>query len=99
MQLLPADIGQGLRITGFAWDKLSNRPARDIVVVINDRVSGYGTSVSIPQDLSAAKPNSDPRSFGWVAYVRDIPHPGGIQFYAVVGRDSADACLVAEATP
>ena len=98
-QLLPADDGPGLRITGFAWDKQSNRPARDIVAVANDRISGYGTSVSIPQDLSAARPNSDPGRFGWVAYVRDIPHPGSIQLYAVVGRDSADACLIAEARP
>ena len=98
-QLLPADDGEGLRITGYAWDKLSNRPAREIVAVTNDRISGYGTSVSIPQDSSAARPNSDPARFGWVAYVRDIPHPGNIQLYAVVGRDSDDACLVAEATP
>jgi hypothetical protein len=98
-QLLPADAGQGLRFTGYAWDKLANRPARDIVGVADGRISGYGTSVSIPQDSSAARPNSDPARFGWVTYIRDIPHPGSIQLYAVVGRDSADACLVAEATP
>lgn len=98
-QLLPTDNGQGLRLAGYAWDKLSNRPATDIVAVANDRISGYGSSVSIPQDSSAARPDSDPARFGWVAYVREIPHAGKLELYAVVGGDSADACLVAEVTP
>lgn len=98
-RVLPADGGQALRITGYAWDKQSNRPARDIVVVTNDRIGGYGTSVSIPQDSAAATPNSDPARFGWIAYVRDLPHPGRIQLYAVVGRKADEVCLVAEATP
>ncbi len=96
-QILPAADGEGLRITGYGWDKLSNRPARDIVAVTNDRIIGYGLSVSILQDSSAG-PDSDPARFGWIAYVRHMPHSGGIQIYAVVGRKSDDVCLLAEAT-
>ena len=98
-EVLPADDGEGLRITGFAWDKLSNRPTRNLVAVTDDRIVGYGSSVSIPQDSSAATPESDPARFGWVAYVRHVPPSSQIQLYAVVGKDSADACLVAEANP
>ena len=97
-QVLPANDGEGLRITGSAWDKLSNRPAREIVAVSHDRIIGYGTSVSIPQDSSAARPDSDPARFGWVAYLHHVP-PGQIQLYAAVGRNSGDVCLVAETMP
>jgi len=98
-QILPADDGQGLRITGYAWNKQLNRPARAIVAVANDRILGYGTSVSIPQDASAATPNSDPARFGWIAYAPHVPPPAQIQLYAPVGRNSSDVCLVAEAAP
>lgn len=97
-QILPADDGQGLRIAGYAWNKRLNRPARDIVAVTNDRIIGYGTSVSILQDATAAMPDSDPARFGWIAYVHHLPSPSQIQLYAVVGRKSDEVCLVAEAT-
>jgi len=97
--VLPSDDDQGLRITGYAWDNHSSRPARDIVAVTNDRISGYGTNVSIPQDLSAAHPNSDPARFGWLAYVREVQHAGKIQLYAVVGKNSGNLCPFAEASP
>jgi hypothetical protein len=97
-QVLPADGDQGLRMTGYAWDKQLNRPAREIVAVVNGRISGLGSNVSIPLFSSAAGPNSAPAHFGWIAFVRDMP-TAKVELYAVAGNNSRDICPFAVASP
>ena len=97
-EVMHMDGGSGLRLTGFAWDNRRNRPARDIIAVTNDRITGFGANVSIPLNASAARPNSDPARFGWLAFVRDVP-PGKVKLYAVVGARSREVCPFAEVSP
>lgn len=96
-QLLPAGGGTGLRLTGFAWDRETQKPAADIVVTENDRIVGFGTSEIIPLFRRRAKPQEDPSRSGWIAFA---PNTGSrIQLYAVAGSDQSRACPFAATEP
>ena len=95
-QVFPANDGEGLRITGYAWDKLSNRPARDIVAVSqrshqrlrHQRLDPPGlirrhARIPIPP-ASAGSPTS--RHAASLARFSSTPRSA---------ENSADACLVA----
>jgi hypothetical protein len=97
-QLLPADGGQGLRLTGYAWDRDLHRPAREIVAVAAGRISGFGSSVSIPLSSSSAGPRADPTRFGWIAFVREAHPASTVDLYAIVGSKK-QACLFATVPP
>lgn len=98
-QVLPAEQGQGLRLTGFAWDRELHRPARAIVAVVDGRISGVGASVSIPLNSAAATPSSDATRFGWLTFVGDM-HPATMsELYAVVGKNAAEVCPFAQTSP
>jgi hypothetical protein len=97
-QVLPADDGQGLRMTGYAWDKRLNRPARVIVAIVDGRISGFGSTIAIPLSFSTAGQQADPARFGWIAFVRDVSPASEIELYALVGKKDGEACLFAKAS-
>ena len=97
-QVLPADGGQGLRLTGYAWDRELHRPAREIVAVAAGRISGFGANVSIPLNSSSAGPRADPTRFGWIAFARETRPASAVELYAIVGSQE-QACLFAELPP
>ena len=98
-QALPSDSGQGLRITGFAWDREANRPARNIVATVDGRIAGYGTNVAIPFTSRNAGPNSDPARFGFVAFVAAANPGSKIEVYAVTDKNRPSVCRFAELSP
>jgi hypothetical protein len=98
-QALPSDGGQGLRITGFAWDREANRPARDIVATEDGRIGGYGTNVAIPLNSRNAGPNADPSRYGFVAFVAKAVPGSKINLYAVADRNQRSVCRFAEVSP
>jgi hypothetical protein len=95
-QVLPADNGQGLRISGYAWDGELQRPAQDIVAVTDSHISGLGSNIAIPLTSTNAGPKSDSSRFGWVTFVRSNS-PGKIQLFAVL--KSGAVCPFAEISP
>ncbi len=97
-QVLPADGGQGLRLTGYAWDRELHRPAREVVAVADGRISGFGSNVSIPLSSSNAGPRADPTRFGWIAFVREAHPASAVELYAIVGSRK-QACLFATVPP
>lgn len=96
MQVLPSEYGHGLRLTGYAWDDKSKRPARDIIAVQDGRIAGFGSNVAISLTSKAAGPQSDPSQFGWVMFVRDNGS-GKVQLFVVTKNDGA--CPFAEISP
>jgi hypothetical protein len=98
-QLLPAEHSPGLRLTGFAWDRQLNRPAREMVAAVDGRISGFGSSVTIPLSSVTSGPNSDAARSGWMAFVRDVEPGAKIELYAVMGKRSKTVCRFAEASP
>ena len=96
-QALPADGGQGLRITGYAWDTELGRPARTIVAVEDGRISGFGSTVAIARSWTAGR-QADPAHFGWIALVRDAHSTSSVELYAVVGNNNVDVCPFAKAS-
>ena len=98
MQALPADGGLVLRAAGFAWDSTLKRPARDIVAVSDGRISGFGSSVTIPLTSAGASQQPNPSQNGWVAFVRRNNTAGKVQLYAVVEKGAA-VCPFAEISP
>jgi len=97
-QLVPANEGQGLRLTGYAWDGELQRPAREIVAVAAGRICGFGSNVSIPLSSSNAGPRADPARFGWITFVRDAGSANTINLYAVVGSRQ-QVCWFAKVPP
>jgi hypothetical protein len=96
-QVLPSDAGQGLRLTGFAWDRQIQKPAADIVATEEGRIVGFGTSAVIPFFRTYPKPYEDPSRFGWIAFIGDSS--GKIQLYAVTGTDQSNTCPFAATNP
>ncbi len=98
-QLLPSDRGQGLRLTGFAWDGESQRPAKNVIAVEDGVIAGFGTSVSIPLGANHVTPQADPTRYGWAAFVRDVHAGERVDLYVVEGDRSHSLCQFAEANP
>ncbi len=96
-QILPADDGNGLRLTGYAWDRQLQKPAADIVATENGRIVGFGTSAVIPFFRTRPKPHEDPSRFGWIAFVPDSS--SRIQLYAVTDKGQSNACPFAATPP
>jgi hypothetical protein len=96
-QVLPSGSGQGLRLTGYAWDRKIQQSAADVVVAENGRIVGFGTSVVIPFFRTRPKPHEDPSRFGWVAFARNSSSQ--LQLYAVTGEDQSNACPFAVTAP
>lgn len=96
-QMVPAENGHGLRLTGAAWDVESRRPARNIVAVTDGRVSGFGSNVAIPLTSTLAGPQADPSRFGWVTFVHANGSPAKIQLLAVIKSNTV--CPFAEISP
>jgi len=97
-QVLPADDGRGLRITGYAWDRQLNRPARVIVAAVDGRISGFGSTLAISMSFPTTGRQLDPVRFGWVAFVRDANSASSVELYAVVGNNKLDVCPFAKAS-
>jgi hypothetical protein len=97
-QVVPADDGRGLRMTGYAWDNRQNRPARTIVATVDGRISGLGSTLAIPMSFPATSQQADPARFGWIAFVHDMYATSSVELYAVVGKDSLDVCPFAQAS-
>jgi hypothetical protein len=97
-QVVSADDGQGLRMTGYAWDNRLNRPARTIVATVDGRISGLGSTLAIPMSFPATSQQADPARFGWIAFVHDMYATSSVELYAVVGKDSLDVCPFAQAS-
>jgi hypothetical protein len=95
---LPADNGLGSRAAGFAWDAALKRPARDIVAVSDGRISGFGSSVTIPLTSAGASQQAIPSQYGWVAFVRRNNTADRVQLYAFV-ENGAAVCPFAEISP
>jgi hypothetical protein len=96
-QMLPADGGQGLHLTGYAWDRETRKPVADVVAVENGYIAGFGTSQVIPYFRTRPKPHADPARFGWLAFVG---RPSSeIQLFAVTGKDQSSACPFASIKP
>ncbi len=96
-QVLPAGDGHGLRLTGHAWDRQTQKPAEDVVVTADGRIIGFGTSLVIP--LTARRPGSEAGGshFEWIAFSANAA--GKIQLYAVTGKNQSAVCLFADAGP
>jgi hypothetical protein len=98
VRVLPSDNGEGLRMTGYAWDREVNRPAREIVAVVDGRIEGFGTTISIPLSAGASSENSDAARFGWLTLVREAHAGDKVALYAVVGKSAREICPFAEAS-
>jgi hypothetical protein len=98
LQVLPADDGRGLRITGYAWDRQLNRPARTIVAAVDGRINGFGSTLAISMSFPTAGRQVYPARFSWIAFVRDAHSTGSVELYAVVGASNLDVCPFAEAS-
>jgi hypothetical protein len=99
VQVMPAVSGQGYRITGFAWDTVLQRPARDLVATVDGRIAGFGSNVAIPLTLVKAGRDADPARFGFVIFVGNARAADGIDLYAVAGRSPAEVCRFAHVRP
>jgi len=93
-QTLPADDDEGLRLTGYAWDGRRRRPARDVVATVDGRISGLGTSVTIPLKSHGDGIHADASRQGWIAFVRSSSFMGEarVQLYTLVGKSQRAAC-------
>jgi hypothetical protein len=98
-QALTSDGGEGLRLTGFAWDREANRPARDIVATVDGRIAGYGTNVAIPLTSRSPGLNADPTRYGFVAFVGKVDRGSKIDLLAVIDRNQRSVCRFAEVLP
>jgi hypothetical protein len=98
-QVLPAKDGQGLRITGYSWNRAQRKPVSQIVAVVDGRISGFGSTIMIPLDRANPGPDADPKRFGWVGFVRDVSSTAKVNLYAVLEKNPASACPFAEVVP
>ncbi len=96
-QILAAENGNRLRLTGYVWDRQAQKPAADIVAAENGRIVGFGTSAVIPFFRTQPKPHEDPARFGWIAFAPDSSSK--LQLYAITGHDQASACPFAVLMP
>ncbi len=96
-QVLPADSGPGVRVTGYALDRESQRPVRDVLAVIDGRISGFGTNVSLTSDRFGVP--ADLARNGWIAFVRDTDRSGKVEFYAIEGKHGSSVCPFVEISP
>lgn len=97
-QVLPAEGGRGLRMTGYAWDTELKRPARAVVAAVEGRISGFGSTLAIPMSFPTTSQRTNPARFGWIAFVRDVHPAGSIELYALVGKNNLDVCPFAQAS-
>ena len=98
-QIFPATGGQGLRISGYAWNRARRKPVTQVVAVVDGRISGFGSTIMIPLERAEPGPDADPKRFGWVGYVRDVSFTTKVNLYAVLDKSPASACLFAEVVP
>jgi hypothetical protein len=98
-QVLPGTDGQGLRISGYAWNRARSKPVTQVIAVVDGRISGFGSTIMIPLDHAKPGPDADPKRFGWVGYVRDVGPTTTVNLYAVLEKNPASACPFAEVVP
>jgi hypothetical protein len=96
-EALPARDGQGVQLAGYAWDRKTRKPARDIVAALDGRVTGFGTSVVIPLTMHRAVSEAEASQFGWIAFAGNSANK--IQLYAVVGEDQSEVCPLTGSGP
>jgi hypothetical protein len=98
-QLEPAVSGRGMRLTGFAWDRQSQRPVQRLIATADGRIAGMGSNIAIPLTLVNARPQADPSRYGWVTFVRESNSGSKIQLYAVTGKAGSGLCQFADISP
>ena len=85
----------GLRLSGWAWDSLHQRPPSGIIVTINDAIRGVGAVGQWRPAASDRKPAVPAGYVGFVGYVPQ-PAPGAmVNVYAVLDGSPATACYLA----
>jgi hypothetical protein len=99
VQRLPTTNGEGLRITGYGWNRARSKPVTQVIAVVDGRISGFGSTIMIPLERAKLGPEADPKRFGWVGYVRDASSTSRVKLYAVLDRNPGSACPFAEVVP
>jgi hypothetical protein len=84
---------QGMRATGYAWNRTLGAPINEIVFASNDgRIRGFGSTVTISLRSVKPGPIADATRFGWLGYAGEIPRPGRIEVYGVIEKASSAIC-------
>jgi hypothetical protein len=84
---------QGMRVTGYAWNRTRGAPITEVVFVSSDgRIRGFGSTVTISLRSVKPGPIADAARFGWLGYIGEIRRPGKIEVYGVVEKATSTVC-------
>ena len=96
-QILPTDDGQPVRLEGFAWDRSRQEPAKDILVVTDGKITGFGTVNVYPLAVAREHDPGNAPHFEWVAY--STGSSARMSELYVLSGDDKSACPFAAVAP
>ena len=96
-KIMPADNGQGLRLNGYAWDGETQKPVRELVATVDNRIVGFGTTTVIPFFTRRPVPPAYASRFNWTAFASTST--GKAEIYSVVGEKQEEVCRIPEISP
>jgi hypothetical protein len=96
-QMFPAAASRGLRVTGYAWNRVRGVPITEVIFTSEDgRIRGFGSTVTIPMHSVKPGPTADAKRFGWLGYAGQLPDHGKVEAYAVLEKQLGSVCRFAE---
>ena len=97
-EILPTEDGQALRLEGYAWDRSRQRPAKDILVVTDGKITGFGIVTVYPLAVAREHDPATAPHFEWIAYsTGSSAHVS--ELYVLSGPDKKSACPFAAVSP
>lgn len=93
LEVVASPTRPGMRVFGWAWDTLRNRPPERMVFTdARGVISGFATFTRSRPDLARTYPAAQFQNAGWAGYIQGLPATGPYQAYAVLPDHSA--CLL-----
>jgi hypothetical protein len=97
-EILPTEDGQAMRLNGYAWDNSRQQPAKDILVVTEGKVTGFGIVTVYPLILAREHDPATAPRFEWIAY--SIGSSARVsELYVLSGHDRKTACPFVAVSP
>jgi hypothetical protein len=88
--------GEGLRLDGWAVNRPSDDPVRQLLLVAGTRIVGLGVSGVVRPDVSTALQSRRAERSGWVGYAKAPDDANTLNVYGILdGSRGTDTCLLA----
>ena len=97
-EILPTEDGQAMRLNGYAWDNSRQRPASDILVVTDGKITGFGVVTVYPLAVAREHDPATAPHFEWLAY--SIGSSARVsELYVLSGPEKKTACPFVAVSP